>query len=404
MFSPYLLLKLVRRSQAMRSKSTKDKPIINIEKDRYSHMSNKCRVCLQAGEIPIFGSIEHPDISEPMKNFADIEISLNDKLPKLLCDDCHKLLQAAIVFRSTAKQTDFVLRQTKRLKNSDEESDSDIDQTDMVVETNEEIESRESNQHKKKKKYHCKVCYIDFQTINEYYDHVNTPEHKIQKKNPDIQCKVCNKTLRRHYYRQHLQLHALEGGLNTIQCKICKQSYKKGDYSRHIKTHNNVDTNYICDTCGKSFAKRNIYRCHLQTHSSEFPYECEYCPYKGRNMSLLKTHVRTHTKDYRYNCSECSARFLTSSNLNRHMSKHKGRNIECDTCKRKFYTKCELQQHFKVDHLGIKDYICSVCDKAFGYRNALKKHQLHVHKRQKFINGKGRMPAYLAAKQNQQLN
>ncbi|CAG9118808.1 hypothetical protein JYU34_019410 [Plutella xylostella] len=405
MISSYLLLKFVQRSRALRVREVEERRL-EAQENQYHALiktkdSSKCRICLQEGNIPIYGAEDSPDISESVASFANINITQEDEYPKFICDTCHKLLEGAIMFRKTAQQSDQILKDLIKTEIPDDDY-FDLSPThENDVENIIDVNTKKFFMDKRKNKYHCKVCYIDFRFLDEYYDHINSAEHKKQKSSPNIQCRICNKTLRRYYFKQHLDLHKSEK-LYKVKCKICKQLYRKGEYKEHLASHGPQQTTYICEVCGRSFHRRNVYKCHLQTHSTDFPHKCQYCPYRGRNSGLLKIHMRTHTGDYRYQCSDCSARFLTSSNLNRHMSKHKGRNFECDTCKRRFYSKHELEQHFKVDHLGIKEHICNMCGKAFGYRNAMKKHQLHVHKREKFIDGKGRMPSYLEVERKKQ--
>lgn len=403
MISTYLLCRFAQKSRTLRARSAEIKRMESAENTRISMSektsnvsSKKCRICLHEGTIPIYGNGDSPNISESISAIASIAISDGDGYPKYICDTCHKLLEGAIMFRNTAQQSDLILKDSIKSEYADDDIGSQLlySSNDDDLENIQDIDTKKFFTEKKKKKYHCKVCFTDFNFLDEFYDHIKSAEHLKQKMSPNIRCRICSKTLRRYYFKQHLDLHKSEK-LYKVKCKICKQFYRKGEYKEHVASHEPPITMYICEVCGRSFNRRSIYKCHLQTHSTNFPYKCQYCPYKGRNSGLLAIHLRTHTGDYRYQCTVCSARFLTSSNLNRHMSKHQGRKFACDTCKRRFYSKHELEQHFKVDHLGIKEYICNVCDKAFGYRNAMKKHQLHVHKREKFIDGKGRMPAYL---------
>lgn len=398
-------MRFVQHSRTLHARSIELKRLESAESSHSSDLKahlTKCRICLHEGTIPIYGDDDSPDISEPVASFASIDISQDDHYPKYICDTCHKLLEGAIMFRKTAQQSDIILKDFVKTEDQDDDiGNKSVGSANDELENIQDFDTKKFFTEKKKKKYHCKVCYVDFIFLEEYYEHIKSPEHVKQKMSPNIRCRICDKTLRRYYFKQHLDLHKSEK-LYKVKCKICKQFYRKGEYKEHVATHGPSTTIYICEVCGRSFNRRSIYKCHLQTHSTDFPYKCQYCPYKGRNSGLLAIHLRTHTGDYRHHCVVCSARFLTSSNLNRHMSKHQGRKFACDTCKRRFYSKHELEQHFKVDHLGIKDHICNMCGKAFGYRNAMKKHQLHVHKREKFIDGKGRMPAYLEVERKKQ--
>lgn len=311
----------------------------------------KCRICLKDGTLPIYND-QGPDISEDICNFGDIQISKDDEHPKFLCDSCHKLLDAAILFRKTAKTSDEFLRNASAKSQKKFNNVRDLE----TVKKNPITSSASVLQN-----------FSSVESDNDLLSDNSNPE-RSKKKIPKVQCKICFKIITKAYYKEHYALH--------------DQSVAK----------------YVCDICGKSFRQRCSYRNHYFIHSSEFPYKCTICQYRGRHSGLLKTHMRAHIGDYRYMCTECPARFLTKSNLNKHTLKHKEPMFKCDACQRAFHSKLILQRHYEADHLGIKNHICNVCGKAFGYRKAMMRHQIDVHKREKKLSG--RTPAYIEAEIN----
>lgn len=307
---------------------------------------SKCRVCLQKGTIEIFDCEISSDIIEALQIFGDIQVNNHDEYPKLLCNNCFSFTKAAILFRKVAKRSEETLKQPLK-----EESllDTEQDSNHSYGDNNEDFESKPP-------------ITLEIEPKLE-----NIKKEKKEKKKADkVTCHVCNKVMNRSYYNQHITMH--------------DPDHKK----------------YVCDICGMSFRLRCAYHNHSLRHRTDFPYKCTFCPYRGRYAELLKTHLRTHTGDYRYMCTECPARFHFKSNLNSHMlRKHKEPQFKCDTCKRAYHTTLALQRHFEADHLGIKSHVCNICGKAFGYRNAMMKHQRLVHKREKLLFG--RMPSYLEA-------
>ncbi|XP_022827699.1 zinc finger protein 484-like [Spodoptera litura] len=310
------------------------------------NLSEKCRVCLREGVVPIFGTDDTAFILETLLVVANVEVKENDGTPKLLCDVCHEFITGAALFRKIAKDTEQFLQQPVKQEVVDEQDqffDQDHDSIQGSVHDSKPAEDWDiEDSSKVKAEKQIKIKYT-----------------------PKVTCNVCHKVINRSYYKEHMTMH--------------DPDHKK----------------YICDVCGKSFRLRCAYHNHSLRHGKEFPYKCQLCPYQGRYSELLKTHMRTHTGDYRYMCTECPARFLFKSNLNSHALKHKEPQLQCDACKRAFHTKLMLQRHYEADHLGIKNHVCNICGKAFGYRNAMMKHQRHVHKRAKLLFG--RMPAYLEA-------
>lgn len=300
---------------------------------------SKCRVCFQDGSIPLYGQENTSIVLETLHSLSTVDFSETDEYPKYLCSVCHEFVLSAILFKKQALKTDQILKNpVKQETFIDQYSEQDF--SDNSVTDTKPSEKDSKWQMKKEKKVKIKYA-------------------------AKVTCNICNKVINRSYYKEHMTMH--------------DPDHKK----------------YVCDVCGKSFRLRCAYHNHSLRHRNDFPHKCQYCPYKARYLELLKTHMRTHTGDYRYMCTECPARFLFKSNLNSHMLKHKEPQFKCDACKRAFHTKLMLQRHFAADHLGIKNHVCNLCGKAFGYRNAMMKHQRHVHKREKMLFG--RMPAYLEA-------
>lgn len=302
----------------------------------------RCRVCLKQGTVEMCGNNFTEEDLEIFQCLTNINIS-EDKFTKFLCDFCFNFIKASVLFRKRAIQSDGVLRHNVKEEVFDNTSNQDFSDSEDIKPPIEE----------------------DWSVVEHDLNDIKVEKENKVKYIPKVTCHICNKLLNRSYYKEHMTMH--------------DPNHKK----------------YICDVCGKSFRLRCAYHNHSLRHRTDFPFKCKFCPYKGRYSELLKTHMRTHTGDYRYMCTECPARFLFKSNLNSHMLKHKEPQHKCEACKRAFHSKLMLQRHYDADHLGIKNHVCNICGKAFGYRNAMMKHQRHVHKREKKLYG--RMPSYLEA-------
>ncbi|XP_048001762.1 gastrula zinc finger protein XlCGF17.1-like [Leguminivora glycinivorella] len=360
MASTYYILKLLQKKRMARKlRNHSNRNLINSTqtiKDNTSSDIFRCRVCLKEGRIPIFGDESCRDISEDISLFGDIVITKEDSHPQYLCDACNALLDAAILFRRTAKESETLLM--KGLENKTD-APFDVDNYDHEINSDEVPHNDEyETQLQPVKSYTCKLCKKSFRTSEEYSRHRSSREHK----NVRIQCSICNRLLTAQLYKKHLARHQTASHL-------------------------------ICEVCGKLYRKDNLIR-HLQLHSFDLPFQCQVCPYRGRFIESLRIHMRTHTGDKPFSCDKCELRFLTRSNLNRHLLTHrKERPFKCTECGRGFYTKCDMDVHFKSDHVGIKDFGCRMCGSKYGTRKALMRHELRVHKRDKMA--KGRVPLYL---------
>lgn len=328
-----------------RRKWSDETDALKIKKGRLGRKGNICRVCLQEGNIPIYGNEEFEDVSEALSTFGDITVSSDDEYTKFLCQSCYEFLQEAIKFRKKAKESQDTLRWPV--------SDVD-DNTD-----NPDYTSRKYVRRKEQSNLECKKCDISFKSRKEYREHKSSKEHK----NARRKCPICNKLYASVYLSTHLLLHKTE------------------------RPH-------MCDVCGRKFALQGPFKRHRLTHFYSLPFKCTLCPYKGRFSESLKSHMRSHTGEKPYQCSHCPLRFVNVSNLNRHVVTHtRNYNYKCDACGKGFHTKGDMALHFKVEHAGIKDHVCDMCGKAFGYRKQMMQHQVIVHKREKLRSG--RMPIYL---------
>ncbi|XP_045780799.1 zinc finger protein 234-like [Maniola jurtina] len=321
---------------------------LHIKGLKVSPKQPRCRVCLNNGSIPIFSVEDGSEIADALQIFANLEVDEDNDYPKHLCKICHKFIRSAISFRKVAQQSDEVLKKHIKAEQFDYYQDSQenlVDELDIPEQYLDDIDT---------------------------FVPTHTKKDKEKIKDAKVQCTICNKIVTSAYFKEHVTM--------------------------HDPNHNK----YVCDICGKSFRLRCSYHNHSLRHRTDFAFKCQFCPYKGRYKELLKNHMRTHTGDYRYMCTECPARFLFKSNLNRHnLIRHSTPQHKCDSCKKVFHTKLILKSHYDAQHLGLKNHVCDICGKAFGYRNAMMKHQRHVHKRAKL--SFSRMPSYLQA-ENKNLN
>ncbi|KAJ2941487.1 hypothetical protein O0L34_g14534 [Tuta absoluta] len=403
------------------------------EKRVFKYEQNTCRVCLQCGDIPIYGVI---DVSDDLQLLTGIEVTPDDSYPQYLCESCSNQLEGAISLRKTAQNSDQLLKQATQdiinnalgedgniveenndvpiiNNNADNENDgvyeSDenhddwlytIQKTEKIHDDEEESDyddnKREQNRRKLKDKDNVPLAdllreFTERKEANMVFEEVRTKTFHC------VKCNIGYETM--EGYSEHM---AKEHDDIRETCPVCNNKYTHRYLKKHLALHKQ-EKPYMCDICGKNFKVKGQFTRHRTTHFiTELPFKCSECPYRGRFRENLNLHMRTHTNDKRYQCPQCPARyFINKSNLSRHMLTHKtDHDFKCDQCQRGFYTKRDLELHFKVDHSGIKDHVCNECGKAFGLRKQLMKHQRKVHKRAKMRSG--RTPLYMLLESKKQ--
>ncbi|XP_053619517.1 zinc finger protein 600-like [Plodia interpunctella] len=441
-----------------------------------------CRICLRPGEIPIFGDDDTPDISAEVITFGEVDISCEDQLPQHLCVFCHKLLQGAILFRNTAKESEMIIKSNDYLvedknldvdgedpkyeaKNSencmsdyssesgdlkivDDYDTSDINtsfeqkrkgnETDiiMIVVSDEEMEINSRNQ----TKYSCESCKVNFQTSDDYCQHMTTIEHKENMKQiQNLECYICDKFIGKDYYVSHMTKHSFDPvqiapdkyicrlcnkvllseqalkihkecevhnmsikDAQTIECPVCHCSVSKIDLKLHIKTHiqtwleHGQGNKEKCLICDKNFDSA-YYNNHLKIiHNKEsknvlsqinreskdksrMTFICDKCGKVFHNPSNFKLHYQTHGGELKYKCMFCPYRGLQQGLLKIHIRTHTGDyNYECDQCQARFITKSNLDKHRRT-HIGPIHFKCKTCNRGFYTKLSLERHNTVDH-------------------------
>ena len=213
-----------------------------------------------------------------------------------------------------------------------------------------------------------------------------------RKKNENGQehaCPICNKvcpTVRG--LNIHLARHASpdesrkkvrkDGKGKDVICDECGKSLSsKRRLQEHIKLKHGKSKKYTCKECDKEFKNAS----ELRAHNEELHKQKkgpEMCPECGKmvHFSSLKRHRLIHLTNIK--CDICGARCLNQEALDLHKEKHekdpeyckkKERNIQCETCNRKFFDVIEYGSHV------CKHFACDACDAKFVMERNLRKHK-----------------------------
>ncbi|KAM3959821.1 uncharacterized protein ACR2FA_006104 [Aphomia sociella] len=250
--------------------------------------AQRCRICLEPGLIPIFGSSKEPDISTAVKTFGDIAIYNGDQLPKYLCDSCHELLQGAIIFRNNAQQSDGILRN-----------------------------------YKSPRQRQCPICEKNVSCT--YFKHHMSRIHdteiqNLTEDNNDITEKKCNNK-KPKTYKQYV-------------CDKCGKVFKRPTtFKLHSLTHTN-ELKYKCMFCPYKGLHQALLKIHVRTHTGDYNYKCTKCPAKFTTKSNMNKHLQRHRGPIDFKCDKCKRGFYSKLELERHDKvDHLGiKNHICNIC------------------------------------------------------------------------
>ena len=125
-----------------------------------------------------------------------------------------------------------------------------------------------------------------------------------------------------------------------------------------------------CKDCGKFFLTPGSYKLHTYTHQDS-QFKCDTCKRIFAFKSQLDQHMCSHTTTRPFHCQEtgCDKSFSHEHDLKKHVKSHSGEEHYCTRCDYSNPEECLLNQHMNK-HLKIE----KMCKKGFIYSNQLKCH------------------------------
>lgn len=176
-------------------------------------------------------------------------------------------------------------------------------------------------------------------------------------------CKKCGacfaktKLLKEHrkvhqdYYMSTKHTYKYDQSQDLYNCNTCAAEYnKEEEIKKHVETH---EESFQCDKCKKKFQRLYKYAIHLYEHSEDKIFRCPLCSFNTNRRTGLLQHVNyTHLQKFRYHCNLCGRGF----------------------------NDCAKYRDHNNEHLGIKPFVCIVCNKGFVYSRYLFTHQVRYHR------------------------
>ncbi|CAG2211803.1 unnamed protein product [Mytilus edulis] len=109
----------------------------------------------------------------------------------------------------------------------------------------------------------------------------------------------------------------------------------------------------------------------MRTHGDQLI--CSHCPAKFSDRWALTEHEARHSNPLM--CNVCGKKYTSRNGLSRYLRDHaSSRPIECDICHQRFNDNAHFEGHRNSKHLNYKPFKCTVCSKAFAYRQSMVRH------------------------------
>ncbi|KAJ8720092.1 hypothetical protein PYW07_012135 [Mythimna separata] len=387
-----------------------------------------CRTCLRdvsTEMYEIFQKGTDINIAEMLTLYTSIQVDMEDRLPKNICNSCFSCLVNFHEFKATAENADAELREQLTQINDDSkkdvakinnnnlhfeikledeynqyqmENDCLDDSVDSVIDVKEEInpynlapmysDISDASQREEQSaklpniKLTCEVCNKQFKSQTK----LNT--HKRKHKHKKYVCNICSKTFLFNYkYVEHLVTHRSDSKgksyiteinpetAQKIQCDICSANFKStNSLAAHKRKHVSKDRVLSCSVCSKVFKKTSHLKRHELSHENNRPFKCSACPKSFTTKTMLTEHENRHNGIKPHSCPICPKAFAHLSTLTNHLKIHtRGKPYLCPTCGKRFDSSTNLNQHTKR-HLGLKLFACNLCPRKFVSKGELKSH------------------------------
>ena len=150
----------------------------------------------------------------------------------------------------------------------------------------------------------------------------------------------------------------------------------------HLKIYKQISSetgdNFLCLTCGYTNKWKNSMRDHVLTTHEGFIFNCKLCDYQSYSKSNLQNHSRYNHLE-KHSCPQCDYKSVSPTAIKEHIKTiHEGIKYSCPHCDNKYNRNCILNDHIKVVHEG-KMLQCSFCSFAATKVHSLTKHMSKYH-------------------------
>ena len=192
-------------------------------------------------------------------------------------------------------------------------------------------------------------------------------------------CKFCGEvfvhgsSLTRHVRLKHEKSFVPSDKKSSLYapCPICKQTFYKTSINKHIRIKHQVRTNPQFFGKLDIFWSRPLQYCRSDNIcfilQGQKPFECEVCKQRFVTKCNLINHEWQHkqVRSRPFKCQLCRKAYLRQNLLDAHMRSHRGvKPFVCNECGLQFANKSNWQRHV-AEHSGARNFCCPRCDKRF---------------------------------------
>lgn len=369
-----------------------------------------CRTCLTeaSGYKSLLSKMDGDErtVREVLSNFTNVDISVSDKYPKQVCDECYTMIFKAEEFKKRCLQSETILKNGFLSHTFEELIKREMgSNTDLIMSNSYTNTHNTNNSYSDSglKKNHSSTGEIEMAIVENYYQPMENfkNNHNVKEEQDD--------SVHDYDFTESMAIEStaiVEKTLNT-GLSIRDTNSKSNTGKMIQKSDSNISNNeigLICTVCSEEFSNIEFLQIHTLTHNENVEnYQCTVCDNKFTCKLTLKSHIKTHKvkakvkhKKQKNNenknglaliltCPKCKEKFTVMESFQEHLKMHKEVNEEslinnvklnnevqsyqCSLCMRKFERRSSLVTHIKrhEDKAQIK-YPCKTCKREFQHK------------------------------------